>query len=83
MRSVKNIARASSLILLLIGVLGTAASLFEIFDPAGSKMADDADPFGTPPSLLSSFVIMFISLCIFAVGAFLTWRSARKPHVSA
>jgi hypothetical protein len=82
MSSTKTIAAASGLILLLVGFLGSAASLFEIFDPAGSKMADDADPFGTPPSLLSSLVILFISLCICGAGAFLTWRSARKPHVS-
>jgi hypothetical protein len=83
MRSAKNIAGASGLILLLIGFLGTAGSVFEIFDPAGSKMADDADPFGTPPSLLGSLVMLFISLCICGAGAFLMWRSGRKPHVSA
>ncbi len=83
MSSAKTIAGGFRLILLLIGFLGTAASLFEIFDPAGSKMADDADPFGTPPSLLSSLVILFISLCICGAGAFLTWSAARKRHVSA
>ena len=76
-------ATASGLILLLIGFLGTAGSVFEIFVPSGSKMADDADPFGTPPSSLSSLVILFICLCICGAGAFLMWRSGRKPHVSA
>jgi hypothetical protein len=38
MSSAKTIAGASGLILLLIGFLGTAASVFEIFDPAGSKI---------------------------------------------
>src|SRR5919106_5126034 len=78
MSSAKTIAGVSGLILLLIGVLGTAGSLFEIFDPAGSKMADDADPFGPPPSLLSSLVILSISICFCGAGAFLAWRSARK-----
>jgi hypothetical protein len=76
-------AAASGLIPLLIGFLGTAGSVFEIFDPAGSKMVDDADPFGTPPSLLSSLVILFISLCFCGAGAFLLWRSGRKPPASA
>jgi hypothetical protein len=82
MRCAKNIAGASGLILLLIGFLGAPGAVFEIFDPAGSKMADDADPLGTAPSLLSSLVILFISLCICGAGAFLMWRSRRKPHVS-
>ena len=79
----KIVAGASGLILVLVGFLGSAASLFEIFDPAGSKMADDADPFGTPLSLFSSLVILFIYLCVCGVGAFLTWRSVRKPRASA
>jgi hypothetical protein len=51
MRCAKNIAGASGLILLLIGFLGAPGAVFEIFDPAGSKMADDADPLGTPSEL--------------------------------
>jgi hypothetical protein len=83
MKTAKTIIGVSRLILLLIGFLGIAASLFEMFDPSGSKMADDGDPFGTPPSLLSSLFILFISLCLCGVGAFLIWRSVRKSHVSA
>jgi len=82
MKTAKTIVEASGLILLLIGSLGIAASLFEIFDPSGSKMADDGDPFGTPPSLLSSLFILFVSLCVCGAGAFLRWRSVRKPDVS-
>ena len=40
--------------LLLAGVLGVIVCLVAIVDPVGTKMADDNDPFGNPPSRISS-----------------------------
>jgi len=74
-----NVARVFGLFLLLSGIIGTAVALLSIVDPVASKMTDDGDPFVAPPSLLSSF---FILLCM-SVGAFLVWRSGRKPPASA
>jgi hypothetical protein len=72
MHPVKIFARPAGLVLLLSGIVGTAVALLSIFDPVASKMADDGDPFGTPPSLFSSLVILFIYLCLCGPGAFLT-----------
>jgi hypothetical protein len=83
MRALKTVARVFGLFLLLIGLVGTAVALLSIFDPVGSKMADDGDPFGTPPSLLSSLLILAVYVGVSAVGAFLLWRSVRKPQACA
>ena len=83
MSAAKIVARISGLFLLLSGLFGTAVAVFSMLDPVASKMADDGDPFGTPPSLLGSLSILLIYLGVSGVGAFLIWRSVRKPHVSA
>jgi hypothetical protein len=83
MHPVKIFARTAGLVLLLSGIVGTAVALLSIFDPVARKMADDGDPFGTPQSLLSSLLILFVYVAVSAAGAFLVWRSARKPPASA
>jgi len=83
MRAAKIVARAFGFFLLLGGLFGTEVALFSIVDPVASKMADDGDPFGTPPTLLDSLTILLVYLGVSGVGAFLIWRSVRKPHASA
>jgi len=83
MSAVKIVARVLGVFLLLSGLFGTAVALFSIVDPVASKMADDGDPFGTPPSLLNSLTILLVYLGVSGVGAFVVWRSVRKPRVSA
>jgi hypothetical protein len=43
-------------------------SVLSFVDPKGAKMADDSDPFGNPPSRLSSVCIGGIALAI-GIGA--------------
>jgi hypothetical protein len=83
MSAAKIVARVSGLFLLISGLIGTAVALLSIIDPVASKMADDGDPFGTPPSLLSSASILLVYLGVAGVGAFLVWTSVRKPRASA
>lgn len=83
MSAAKIVARTSGLFLLLSGLFGIAVAVFSMLDPVGSKMADDGDPFGTPPSLLDSFLILLVYLGISGIGAFLIWKSVRKPSASA
>jgi hypothetical protein len=83
MSAVKIVAGVSGLFLLLGGLVGTAVSLLAIIDPVGTKMADDGDPFGAPPSLVTSLSILLVYLGISSVGAFLVWSSVRKPRASA
>jgi len=52
MSAAKIVARISGLFLLLSGLFGTEVAVFSMLDSVASKMADDGDPFGTPPSLL-------------------------------
>ena len=83
MSAVRIIARIFGLFLLIGGLVATGVGLLCIIDPVGCKMADDADPFGTPPSLLSSLLILLVYLGVSGVGAFLIWKSGRRPPASA
>ena len=40
----------------VIGVVLAGLSVVALFDPEGTKLADDTDPFGTPPSRTSSLI---------------------------
>ena len=75
----KIIFAALSLILLLIGLLGSAVSLFVIFDPVGTQMANDNDPFGTPPSMVSSLLMLLVYLALGVAAGLLARKSFRKP----
>ena len=79
----KIVVGSLGLFLLLGGLVATAVALLCIIDPIGCKMADDGDPFGTPPSPLSSLLILLVYLGVSGVGAFLVWKSGRKPPASA
>jgi hypothetical protein len=83
MSAARIIAGTLGLFLLLGGLIATAFALLCIIDPVGCKMADDGDPFGAPPSLLSSLLVLLVYLGVSGVGAFLVWRSGRKPPTSA
>jgi hypothetical protein len=83
MSAAKVIARTLGWFLLVGGLVASALALLCIIDPVGCKMADDGDPFGAPPSLFSSLVVLLVYLGISGVGAFLVWKSVRKPSASA
>ena len=83
MSAPKIVARACGLFLLISGLIATGIGLLCIIDPIGCKMADDSDPFGAPPSLLSSVAVLLVYLAVSGVGALLLWRSDRKPRESA
>jgi hypothetical protein len=83
MSAAKIVTRVLGLFLLVGGLVATAVALLCIIDPVGCKMADDGDPFGTSPSLLSSLLILLVYLGVSGVGASLVWKSGRKPSASA
>ena len=70
-------------ILLFVGLIGIPIALLAIFDPVGTQMADDNNPFGTPPSLFGSILLLLFCLSIGVVGGFLVRKSVRKQPVSA
>jgi len=45
--------------------------LIALVDPAGAQMADDSDPFGTPPSLLYSASGFIVSAIVGVAGLLL------------
>src|SRR2546430_15509565 len=65
MRFLKAIAGTG---LLLVGLVGSAVSFLALADPVGTKMADDADPFGVPPSASGSLILLVVFLAVGAVG---------------
>ena len=68
-------------ILLVVGLVGSGVGVFALLDPSGTKMSDDADPFGPAPSILNSSLLLCFYLFIAGVGVFLLWKSLRKPRV--
>lgn len=83
MSAAKIVARVSGLFLLISGLIASAIALLSILDPVASKLADDGDPFGTPPSRLASLLILLVYFGASCVGAFLVWRSGRNPPASS
>lgn len=69
-------------ILVAVGVVGSAAGVFALIDPKGSKAADDGDPFGPPSGVLESSVMLGVYVAITAVGVYLLWRSRRRQRIS-
>jgi hypothetical protein len=70
-------------VLRVAGVAGSGVGVFALIDPRGTQMSNDADPFGAPPSVLDSSFMVCVYLLVAGVGAFLLWRSLRKPPISA
>ena len=65
------------------GLLGVGMGILAILDPVGTKLADDTDPFGTPPSILGSIVITIVCAMIVAGGFVVIWfsdRTANRPY---
>jgi hypothetical protein len=65
-------------LIILFGFLGLGLSVVALLDPVGTKMADDSDPFGTPPSLIESLFSTLISVGIFSLGIWLVVKSSKK-----
>jgi hypothetical protein len=44
--------------LLIFGLGGSIFTILGIIDPAGTQLSNDADPFGAPPTLLNSILVL-------------------------
>jgi uncharacterized protein YjeT (DUF2065 family) len=67
---------AAGLIVVLVGLLG-------IIDPVGTKLADDADPFGEPSPRWHGFVIVGVGASLVATGAVLLGKSRARKRGAA
>jgi hypothetical protein len=64
------------------GLLGMLVFGMEFADPAGSKMADDNDPFGTPtPRHISMIGIIVTSMM--SIGGFWAFAKACGPGLDS
>lgn len=68
------LTKVAGTVLLLLGILGSAVALIGIADPVAAKMADDADPFGTPATLAESLSVLALYLAVAATGIYLLVR---------
>lgn len=55
-------------LLTLFGAAGVLVGIVATIDPVGTKMADDADPFGVPPTFTESFALTVFYLLILILG---------------
>lgn len=54
--------------LTLFGMFGIFFGIIAIIDPIATKMADDSDPFGVPPTFLGSLFLTLFYVLILILG---------------
>ena len=69
--------RVLGILLLLIAIAGYAVYLIALDDPAGTKLADDGDPFGDPGSRFFPAAGLVVCLALACAGA---WLARRRPR---
>ena len=74
----RSLGISFGVVLFGVGLFGTIVALVGVFDPTGTKLADDGDPFGVPPTLSESILVLAVYASVCAVGIFLLWRAFRK-----
>lgn len=67
---------------LLLGIGFAFAAAWSWFDPVGMQMANDADPFGTPPSRGESVYVFIFAVAVVAVSARRLWFGRRNDDRS-
>ncbi len=60
---------------LMLGACAVLVFGFALIDPAGMQASNDADPFGTPPSTLSTLAGLAVAVAMKACGAWLVATS--------
>ncbi|MGO1068591.1 hypothetical protein [Lysobacter sp. CA199] len=58
----------------LVALMVAAFAMLALLDPAGAQLANDADPFGTPPSTAALLGRLAVSLAVMAGGIWLLLR---------
>jgi hypothetical protein len=72
------IIRGIAWILVVLGILGAIVGVLAIVDPVGSKMADDAAPFGVPPSRKELLAITLVYVLVGFTGLAILRRTRAK-----
>ena len=67
----KSLRVSAGLGLILLSLIASILYFISMIDPAGTQMANDENPFGTPPSRASSFVALCVSVAVGFGGGYL------------
>ena len=57
-----------------LGALGSAVGVLAILDPVSAQMADNHNPFATPPSHIESFLFFLVFVSLVAAGVYMWWK---------
>ena len=74
------LSKVGGFILAAFGLLGSIFWTYALMDPAGSQLAYDADPFGTPPGTLESSLWLAAWLVALVAGCWLWLRPRKRQH---
>lgn len=80
----RSISLLFALSMMAMGGVAILVYAHGIVDPVGLKMADDGDPFGTPPSHASGVIGCIVAAAVFAAGAWLMvrwWAGLPRPQL--
>ena len=69
----------AGVVLLSVGLVATVIYGIGLLDPAGTKMADDGDPFGPPPPWQFGAVGLLVSLAVAGAGCYLAYMG--RPRI--
>ena len=67
-------------IFILLGSVGILLGIIAIIDPVGTKMANDGDPFGVPPTISESLTLTLIYVFVFFLGVLLVIGHKQSKH---
>lgn len=57
-------------LLIVVGTVAMVVGVAELFDPVGTKMADDGDPFGQSEPWYESAVLVVLGLAMSVAGTY-------------
>ncbi len=77
----KIIRLAFGILLSLFGLMGIFFGVLSIYDPIGAQLADDHNPFATPPNISESIRVTALYVFILLAGILLLFGPAFKRRV--
>ena len=57
---------------------GVIFGIYAVFDPVGTKLSDDGDPFGPPPTVLESVSVSLVFFVVMIAGGWLCWQIEQR-----
>lgn len=75
---VKKGGIVTGVVLITVSLLGIFFGILSIIDPVGAKMSDDNAPFGPPPTIWDSVIMVFVYIIVGIIGSFLVIFLSRR-----